>query len=369
MIEISLCMIVKDEEKTLARCLDSVKDLVDEIIIVDTGSVDRTIEIAKQYTDQIFSFPWIDDFAAARNFSFLKATKEYILWLDADDVLLEKDRAAFRTLKETLSSDVSMVMMRYNVAFDATGKCTFYYYRERLLRRDKNYRWEGAIHEVIPPSGVIQYVEIAVTHQKVKAYDSERNIRIFEKMIADGRILDRRQSYYYARELRDHGRYWEAEQILYKILDDDNTWVENRIDACRVLADCLFHEGKDKDALLALVRSFQYDIPRAEICCEIGNYFLKKQKYTISIYWYEQALKQRPNPIKGGFCEPDCYGYLPCIQLCVCYDRIGDFKKAQEYNEKAAQWKPANPSVLYNRNYFHEMLSKQTAAVKEAKHD
>ena len=85
MITISLCMIVKNEERTLARCLDSVAGITDEIVIVDTGSSDRTMEIAAQYTDRIFMYEWADDFAAARNFSFDQATQEYILWLDADD--------------------------------------------------------------------------------------------------------------------------------------------------------------------------------------------------------------------------------------------------------------------------------------------
>ena len=70
MITISLCMIVKNEEKVLARCLDSIADLMDEIIIVDTGSSDNTKEIAKKYTDKIYDFAWIDDFSAARNYSF-----------------------------------------------------------------------------------------------------------------------------------------------------------------------------------------------------------------------------------------------------------------------------------------------------------
>ena len=98
MVSISLCMIVKNEEDVLERCLDSVADLVDEIVIVDTGSTDSTREIAARYTDKIFDFPWRDDFAAARNESFAHASMDYCMWLDADDVLLEADRAAFLEL-------------------------------------------------------------------------------------------------------------------------------------------------------------------------------------------------------------------------------------------------------------------------------
>ena len=95
MIEISLCMIVKNEENVLARCLDSIADLMDEIIIVDTGSTDASKEIAGRYTDKIYDFEWVQDFSAARNFAFSKATKDYIYSADADEVLDEENRIRF----------------------------------------------------------------------------------------------------------------------------------------------------------------------------------------------------------------------------------------------------------------------------------
>ena len=97
-------MIVRNEEDVLARCLDSVSSLVDEIIIVDTGSQDKTREIAARYTDHVYDFTWIDDFAAARNFSFSKATMDYQMWLDADDVMEEEDREKFLQMKNTLNT-------------------------------------------------------------------------------------------------------------------------------------------------------------------------------------------------------------------------------------------------------------------------
>ena len=92
MITISLCMIVKNEEEVLADCLSSVQDIVDEMIIVDTGSTDQTKEIAHSFSAKVLDFEWVQHFAKARNFAFSHATKEYVLWLDADDVLLEEDR-------------------------------------------------------------------------------------------------------------------------------------------------------------------------------------------------------------------------------------------------------------------------------------
>ena len=112
MITISLCMIVKNEERILARCLDSVAELMDEIVIVDTGSTDRTKEIAARYTDKIYDFQWIHDFSAARNFAFSKASMEYIYSADADEVLSEENRERFRILKENLLPEIELVSRR-----------------------------------------------------------------------------------------------------------------------------------------------------------------------------------------------------------------------------------------------------------------
>ena len=141
MVTISLCMIVKNEEDVLGRCLECVRGIVDEIIIVDTGSIDNTKKIALEYTDKIYDFNWIDDFSAARNNAFSKATKDYILWLDADDMILEEDIKKFKDLKQILTQDVDNVMMMYNVGFDENGTVTLSYFRERLSKRINNTMW------------------------------------------------------------------------------------------------------------------------------------------------------------------------------------------------------------------------------------
>ena len=187
---ISLCMIVKNEEKVLARCLDSIKDMVDEIIIVDTGSSDRTKEIAALYTDHIFDFTWNDDFSAARNFSFSKASCDFIMWLDADDIFTETDREAFLRFKKELPADADVIMMRYNTAFDEEGKPVFSYYRERIIRRTIQHKWKGRVHEVVVCSGKTYYTDCpAVTHKSVKTSYNDRNLRIYEKQIHEGERL------------------------------------------------------------------------------------------------------------------------------------------------------------------------------------
>ena len=178
MISISLCMIVKNEELVLGRCLDSVKNLMDEIIIVDTGSTDKTKEIASLYTNKIYDFSWINDFAAARNFSFSKATKDYIMWLDADDILLYEDNKKLQQLKENLDTSVDMVIMRYNMSFDKDDKPIYSFNRERLLKRSCNYTWSGQVHEAIDYFGNIIYSSIGISHKKLKETPIDRNLKI-----------------------------------------------------------------------------------------------------------------------------------------------------------------------------------------------
>lgn len=100
MATLSVCMIVKNEQQFLEETLNSIKDLADEIIIVDTGSTDATRTIARKFTDKIYDFAWIDDFSAARNFSLRQATKEWILVLDGDEVVSKKDHQLIKAIME-----------------------------------------------------------------------------------------------------------------------------------------------------------------------------------------------------------------------------------------------------------------------------
>ena len=115
MTKLSLCMIVKNEEKFLEQCLNSVRELVDEIVIVDTGSTDKTKEIAAKFTNKIFDFQWCDDFSAARNESLKHATGDWILVLDADETIAWKDLSEIRKLIDDADASVSgFVLLQRN---------------------------------------------------------------------------------------------------------------------------------------------------------------------------------------------------------------------------------------------------------------
>lgn len=356
MPSISLCMIVKNEELVIERCLQSIAPYVDEIILVDTGSVDQTKELARRYTTNIYDFAWIDDFSAARNESFAKATKDYILWLDADDVLLPDDQKKFQELKETLTTDVDLVVMKYHVALDNAGNPTLTYNRERLFKRSVGYRWSGQVHEAISMYGTIQYSDIAITHKKVKPADANRNLNIFESMIASEKCLDAREQFYYARELMYHERTEEAIAMFEQCLERTDGWFENKISACKDLSHCYLRNKTEDLALQTLLRSFLYDKPRAELCCDIGKIFLDRRQYEQAIFWYELCLQLEYKECSGGFQELDCYQYIPCMQLCVCYDRLGNHVKAMEYNERAGAVKPYDDNYQYNKRYFEQLF-------------
>ncbi|MCI8530207.1 MAG: glycosyltransferase [Lachnospiraceae bacterium] len=355
MPKISLCMIVKNEEKHIARCLDSVAELVEEIVIVDTGSTDRTVEIVSNYTSKVYSYPWKDDFSDARNYSFSKASMDYCMWMDADDVLEEAEKDKFLQLKQSLSQDIDIVMMQYHTSFDEAGKPCFSYFRERWIRNCDKYRWIGAVHEVIPPNGKVIYSDIAICHKKIGTGDPDRNLKIYRKMITDGKLLEPRQQYYYGRELYYHKQYQEAVSVLEQFLDSEEGWIENKIEACSICAKCYYQMGQEQSALTTLLRSMSFDMPRAEVCCEIGKHFLEHGNYHNAIYWYETATNTPKNGCNGGFLQPDCYDYVPFLQLCVCYDRLGEQQKAKEYNEKAGACKPYSQAYLYNKQYFDSL--------------
>ena len=175
MVTISLCMIVKNEELVLERCLASAKNIADEIIIVDTGSTDRTREIGKRY-GKVYDFTWTDDFSAARNESFFRANMDYCMWLDADDVVTEENQKKLLELKTFLDPDTDVVMMKYAISEDDEGKPLFSYYRERMVKNGKGFLWEGRVHEAIVPRGKVVYSDIVIAHRKMVAGDKKRNL-------------------------------------------------------------------------------------------------------------------------------------------------------------------------------------------------
>ena len=268
---------------------------------------------------------------------------------------------AILKLKETLSKSPQpdVVMMKYVAGFQPDGTSAFTYNRERILRTDRHFRWKGRVHEAIAPRGRILYSPIQIEHRKPASAltHSDRNLKIYETMLADGELLDPRHQYYYARELIDHKQYEKARSVLEHFLNEPAGWYENKTDACLLLARC--HEMLRNTAAsqLSLFQSFLYDRPRAKTCCEIGRLKLSLGEISQAVFWYQLALKDRPEYHPNAFIEADYYDFIPLIQLCVCYDRMGNYDKALYYHKETKKIRPDSPAVLTNEEYFQTISS------------
>ena len=196
-VKVSLTMIVRDEENNLPHCLESVRGLFDEIVIVDTGSIDRTKEIAREFGAKVFDFVWIDDFAAARNEALSHATGDYAFWLDADDVVdpieVEKLRAILQQLR---AGDRAAYVVRCacDPSPDGTGGDTVVDHI-RLFPLREDVRWTYRVHEQILPAlrrakVPVRWTDLTVRHtgyvdKALRARKLERDTKILERELED----------------------------------------------------------------------------------------------------------------------------------------------------------------------------------------
>lgn len=340
-------MIVKDEEEVLKNCLDSIKKIVDEIIIVDTGSTDNTKNIAYKYTHKVYDFIWENDFSKARNYAISKATKDYILWLDADDYLNKESINRFKTLKSNINDEIDIYYFLYE--FNQNYEP---FYRERLFKNNGKFKFVGKVHEVIIPSGNIKYEDIKIYQMEKNNKDISRNLKIYESMKKEEFSL--RDFYYYGKELYRNKKYNKAYFVLKKLLNNNNLYVEDAIDACLTISNIFIIQNDYSKALKYLFLSFNYDLPRINVLTEIGNCYYNTNKIEKAIYYYELALKQKSN--SKCFILKDYLGYYPAIMLCLCYDKLKDYKKANEYNELANTYKKNTISYRNNKKYFQRLL-------------
>ena len=338
----------------MARCLDTAKQLADEIIIVDTGSVDKSIQIAGQYTDKIYSFAWQDDFALARNHSFSKASGDYLIWLDADDVIPEKSLAQISALRKVLETEQpDVVMCPYEVGFDDSGNPSLSFFRERIFKRDGNFIWQGRVHECIAPRGKILRSDFTISHLGSEKPRGRRNLHIYQRWAAE-EPLSPRDKFYYGRELYYHGLYTEAIAVLKEMLSGEG-WYVNQIEACRTLGLIYSARGEQNQALQAYFQSFCYGEPRAVVCCEIGNLFKKSNRLKEAAFWYETALVCRDHSAEGDFEEASCRGMIPLLELVCCYYALGEREKAENYHKKTEELAAWHPSVIYNHQFFNSI--------------
>ncbi|MGL5354625.1 MAG: glycosyltransferase [Clostridium sp.] len=357
-ITLSLCMIVKDEEKTLERCLNSVKSFIDEIIIVDTGSTDATKDIATRCNAKIYDFKWVNDFALARNFSFSKATSEYVLWLDADDFIDEENIKKIENLLESFDTSYDYASGVYVLGRNVSGEVSYSLRRNRIVRRTMNFQWIGHVHEYLEVFGNGFPADFAVEHGKIKVY-TNRNLQIFRDMEKKKVVFTPRDLMYYANELKDNEFYKEAIKNYRKFLGTKQGWIEDVKAAYSKIIDCYKAlETKEKIPGTAF-ESFLVDTPRADICCSLAEYYLEKERLKDATFWYRVALDCRHEKGNLAVDNKDYYTSIPSLQLCLCYFKMGNLNCSYFFNEIAASFVPDSPKVEYNRNYFEGEFKRQ----------
>lgn len=333
---ISLCMIVKDEEEYLENCLKSVEGLVDDIIIVDTGSKDSTKEIAKKFTEKIFDFNWEDDFSDARNFSISKASREWILILDADETISKKDHSKIKELIEEDKCDAIIFDLRdytnktgYAGVISAKGddydesKVATGFHISKLLRlfkNDKGYFFEGKIHETPYKSienkkGIIIESEIVIHH-----FGNLNQERFLNKRGRNAELLMQRL------KNRDFGEktkdriYFELgrELINLKRFDDAINYFEQAVD---------------------LKEDFEYLLG-------LGGLYLLKKRFFDSEKILKKAVLLNPQSSSAH------------DNLGVIYAQTGEFNKAIRRFEKALALNPKSADVYYNLGLVYKQKGK-----------
>ena len=335
MVTISLCMIVKNEEKILRRCLDSIKGLMDEIIIVDTGSTDSTRKIAEEYTEKVYDFAWINDFSAARNFAFSKASCDYIYSADADEVVDEENYERFRELKKTLLPEIEIVQMYYgNQLFFGTIYNFDRELRPKLFKRLRTFVWEEPIHEAVRLSPVIFDSEITITHLPENSH-ADRDLIAFRRQTDQGKKLSARLRNIYAKELFISGTdedFLLAEAYFTGEADEGCLPEEQLKEAVSVIV----RASRLRKDYLKMYRYAMKDIAGegvSEVCFELGEYYYEVGIYDEAAVWFYNAFHET-----GSILNIHCSGDLPLKRLSLCYEKMGQPDLALTYGQMAENW-------------------------------
>ncbi len=351
MITISLCMIVKNEADVLHRCLVSIADLMDEIIIVDTGSTDNTKEVAAEFTDKIYDYEWQDDFAAARNFAFSKATMEYIYSADADEVVDYFNHKRFADLKQALLPEIEMVQMHYITPPEYNTTANYQKeYRPKLYKRLREFVWVDAVHETVRMEPVIYDSDIEIKHLP-RSLHSGRDFKLFRRAYErEGRLSEKLHSMY-VKELFISGEkkdFEEAAEIFEAVVKQPEASVDMKKEAICALAHTYRITG-NTDWFFSMAFKLMPDAMCAELCYEIGSYFFEKEDYEEAIQWFEMAACRTQAII-----DVRRSGRMPLEGLHQCYLKLSEqvqgetpwekeqiqslTETAEAYRQEAASW-------------------------------
>lgn len=298
MASITLSMIVKNEEKHLRECLESCKGIVDEIIIVDTGSTDRTLFIAEEYGAKIFHFEWVNDFSAARNYALQNSTGDWILYLDADERLTKESHFFLKKIKNNTAKIGYYCIVKSLDSEEGRDNSMSYV---RLFANSRNIYFTGSVHEQILPSltnegytlkdsnVVIEHIGYNIDNEKKK----EKAVRNIKLLTTE---YQKAKSTYYAFQLA----------LTYEVMEN-------------------YDEAKNYFLISAGDENFSR-IYRAHSFSSLSLIYLKKHNLSEAECCVVKSLAIRPN---DGFTN---------LLASKIYLRIGNYQKAFEYSISAKKF-------------------------------
>lgn len=353
MNEISLCMIVKNEEANLERCLKEIAYNMDEIIIVDTGSTDRTKEIALRFTDKVFDFVWVNDFSAARNYSISKASYEYILVLDSDEFTQSID---IKEMKRMIGENPTKIgrLLRIN---EYMRKGISYRYQERVNRlfSKHHYHYEGIIHEQVSKITSSEHTNKGGKHDEIddtypipltvlhsgyegdlntRKVKTQRNISLLklaqEQNKEDPYILYQLgKSYYMEEDYINACDYFG--QALYYDLDPRLEYVQDMVESYGYS----LINSEQYDTAMQLLNIYDEFAHSADFIFLIALILMNNGKFTEAIEEFIKASKWPEAKMEG------VNGYLAYYNIGVIYECLGDRNNALTFYEKCVNYDPA----------------------------
>ncbi|MBO8127810.1 MAG: glycosyltransferase [Peptococcaceae bacterium] len=349
---VGLAMIVRNEEANLVRCLDSVKDTVDEIVIVDTGSTDRTLEIARRYTAKVYQYPWDGDFSAARNYAIAQCSSRWILSLDADEEL-DTTSGDLRELVASSGEYEAFFLPIYNQTDEFPDAYTRFLVL-RLFRNTPAYRFKGRIHEQV----VINRPEVVgiagtpvIVHRLVSVKERNRkrnrNLALLRQAAAEDPANPFLQ-YYLGVEWLGLGKVKQAlpyfQQAAEQLTDGHILF---RAPAVRYLIHCLKTLGKPDEAIcVCMEESSRYPF-YTDLFFDGGVLFEQKGEYEVAIKWFQEALKcGSPPPMFSHTNGTE--SFLSLYHLGYCCEKLGQQRQARHYYEQAFASNPDYVYPLYN---------------------
>ena len=341
---LTLCMILKNEEKNLKNCLSKVVNFVDEIILVDTGSNDRTKVIASEFTNKIYDFKWCNDFSKARNFSISKASNDWILVLDADEFVIDFNKdSIYEFINHFLNKNKVGRIQRINIMEDSDGDKKYIERVNRLF--NKNYfHYEGIIHEQIVALDGKAYetdkVEIIADHvgytkevlnrtDKIKRNIDLLNIAVKENSDDPYLYFQLGKSYYMLKDYKISASYFE--KALSFQLDFRLEYVESLIET---YGYALINSGRYSDALV-LENCLDIYSNRPDFHFLMGLIYMNNAKFTQAVESFLECTKFSDSKVQ------EITTYIAYYNIGVIYEVLGFREKAIEYYNMCGDYEPA----------------------------